>query len=206
MNIHVVKFIAFGLLLTFLAACGSTSEIEDAEPGLPDWYLNPPEDNEEFLYTIGESESQVRGTARDQARVSAQGAMAQKLGTTVESLQRLFEEELSSAEEDNYRSSWTNAIRSITEQELTGGTEESVDFIVHEETGRYEAFVLYKLPVGYARSQLENSLAQEEELYIRFRESEAFEELDEHLERLSNEADTGIDRERIEDDENEDEN
>lgn len=173
------------ILVIVAGACSSTSAIEEAEPHLPDWYLSPPEDNSEYLYTIGEAESQRRGTANDQARVSAQGAMAAKLETMVESMQKLFEEEITSAEESNYREAWTNVTRTITQQELRGGSVAQRDFALHDDTGRYEAFILYQLPVGDARSQLENSLSMEEELYTRFRESEAFQEMNEQLEQLS---------------------
>jgi hypothetical protein len=40
------------------------------------------------------------------------------------------------------------------------------------------------MPVGTARAALENALSRDEELYVRFRESEAFKELQENLERL----------------------
>ncbi|MDI6400715.1 LPP20 family lipoprotein [Balneolaceae bacterium ANBcel3] len=182
------KFNSIFLLASIViiaSACSSTSAIEDAEPNLPDWYLSPPADNSEYLYTIGEAESQRRGTASDQARVSAQGAMAAKLETMVEGMQKLFEEEITSGEESNYREAWTNVTRTITQQELRGGSVAQRDFVVNHDTGRYEAFILYQLPVGDARSQLENSLSMEEELYTRFRESEAFEEMNQRLEQLS---------------------
>ncbi|MDG5767133.1 hypothetical protein QA596_06630 [Balneolales bacterium ANBcel1] len=147
--------------------------------------MNPPEDTAEYLYSIGEAESQRRGTAIDQASISAQGAMAQKLETVVEGMQKLFEEEITSGEEANYREAWTNVTRAITQQQLRGGSVIQRDFMVNDDTGRYEAFVLYRLPVGEARSQLENSLSSEEELYTRFRESQAFQEMDQRIRELS---------------------
>lgn len=177
--------VTLAALFFIASACSPTSAIEDAEPHLPDWYLNPPQDNSEYLYTVGEAESQRRGTANDQARVSAQGAMAAKLETLVEGMQKLFEEEITSGEESNYREAWTNVTRTVTQQELRGGSIAQRDFIVNNDTGRYEAFILFQLPVGDAREQLENSLSAEEELYTRFRESEAFKEMDERLQELS---------------------
>lgn len=163
----------------------TTEEIQEAEPDVPDWYLNPPSDDSEYLYVTGDAESQRRSLASDQALVDAQQDMAMKLGATVETLQRAFEEEIGEDDATTYREAFTSATRTIAQQELRGGSIQERQFVVNRETGRYEAFILYQLPIGDARDHLEAALSREEELYTRFRESQAFEELDEHLQRLA---------------------
>ena len=177
-----LNLLLVAVLVAALAACGGSEQL--TEDGYPVWYLNTPSDTEEELFSIGEGSSNQRRIARQQATVDAQNQMAQKLGIKVESLQKLFEEEIATDEAANYHESFTNATRTITEQELTGGSITEMEIFERDDSGEYEVFILYSLPVGDARDELQNALSQDEELYVRFRESQAFDELENNLERL----------------------
>ncbi len=173
----------------FLTACGSSEPATAPELShIPDWYLNPPSDTGEFLYVVTAAESPRREMARQRAQQAANAQMAQKLGAKVEALQKLFEEEIQSGDDFNYSAAFTNANRTITNQELVGASIDTQHFAVLNRNGQqlYEAFILYKLPVGAARDQMINALSREEEMYVRFKESQAFKELENNLERLGN--------------------
>lgn len=173
-----------------MTACGSSEPATAPELShIPSWYNSPPADNAEYLYVVTSAESPRREMARQRAQQQANAQMAQKLGAKVEALQKLFEEEIQSGDDFNYSAAFTNANRTITNQELTGASIETQEFAVIERNGQqlYEAFILYRLPVGEARSQLDNALSREEEMYVRFKESQAFNELENNLERLAGE-------------------
>lgn len=172
-----------------MTACGSSEPVVAPELShIPDWYLNPPMDTAEYLYVVTSAESPRREMARQRAQQAANAQMAQKLGAKVEALQKLFEEEIQSGDDFNYSAAFTNANRTITNQELVGASIDTQHFAVLNRNGQqlYEAFILYRLPVGAARDQMINALSREEEMYVRFKESQAFKELESNLQRLGN--------------------
>jgi hypothetical protein len=149
----------------------------------PTWIMTPPVDNEEYLYATASATSSRQNVARQRAEINAKQALAGKLGEKVEALQKLFEEEVSDGNNDMYSAAFTNATQIVTSQELVGAAVDELRF-VPTERGGYTAHVLMRMPVGDARRQLDNALSRDEELYIRFKESQAFEELQNNLERL----------------------
>lgn len=177
---------ALGIVVLVSAFACSTKPAEVAQSQIdqgPSWFINPPEDNDEFLYAVAVQSSSRQNIAKDRAVIDAKRALSAKLGEKVEALQKLFEEEVISGQDGNYSSGFTNATQIIVSQELTGA---SIDeqYFAPTATGGFTAYILMKLPVGDARRMLDNALSQDEELYVRFKESKAFEELQNNLERL----------------------
>jgi len=184
------------LLIFFLQACSSSEPLSDSSEtsqpltsaqdqvvNLPDWFLNPPADDEEFLYSIGTSTSTRMNLAQSRAELDAKTSLSSKLGEKVEALQKLFEEEIDVDEASNFSASFTAASRLVTGQDLRGASIRTQEFQTTVD-GRYVSYVLMQLPVGVARDQLERALSRDEEMYVRFKESRAFEELERNLERL----------------------
>ncbi len=172
--------------VVLIAACGSpkpATQVQQQIDSAPSWYLSPPQDSEEFLYVSSSAVSTRRESARMKAENTSRGNMAFKLETKVEALQKTFSEEITSGGDSNYDEAFTNATKSITGQTLRGATVDQMEFKPTPD-GRYECFMLYKMPVGEARAMLDNALSREKELYVKFKESKAFEELQEDLHRI----------------------
>lgn len=180
-----IRYIAIVLLLLVLQACSpKPQQVTQTQLDLtPEWITNPLEDTTEFLYSTGSFVSSRRASAEQQAVLLARTNMASKLSTKIEALEKLFMEEVSSGERANFSSAFTLATQSITSQTLTGATPHRVEFRSMPD-GRFEAFVLTRMPVGEARAALENALSNDEEMFVRFKESQAFKELMDNLERL----------------------
>ena len=181
-------------IMLFVSACGGSENTKDTSEGLenlPSWYTQPPDDNDEFLYAVSSAVSSRREIARRKANTDAKANLAQKLGTMVENMQKQFSEEITAGEESNYSESFTNATKTVTNQELTGVTTENVSFQAVDNETRYECFVLAKLPVGEARAALENALSKEEEMYVKFKESKAFKEMQNDISRYYGEKQGG---------------
>jgi hypothetical protein len=172
-------------LLLFAFACSpkpanvAQSQLDDT----PSWILNPPTDTSEYLYSTASATSSRQNVARQRAEISARQALAGKLGEKVEALQKLFEEEVSDGASDMYSAAFTNATQIVTSQELRGAAVDELRFAPTPQGG-FTAHVLMRMPVGEARAALDNALSRDQELYIRFKESQAFEELQRNLERL----------------------
>lgn len=174
------------IFLLFSYACSSTQTIgegEDRIDNIPEWIISPAADNNEFLFATGEAESSRMNIARDRAEIAAKSELASKLGEKIEAMQKLFEEEVDSDTASMYSGAFTNATQIITSQELRGVSATQRAFSARE-GGGYIAYVELQMPVGTARDELERALSRDEEMYIRFKESRAFEELQNHLERL----------------------
>ena len=189
---HLILALSGVLVLVSAIACSSGPKMTEAEAAaqreidkMPEWFLNPPLDNEEFLYEIAEMTMSNRSAARQSAIIQARTALSSKLGVKVEALQKLFEEEVTNGDESVYSAAFTAANQNVISQDLSGASVAEQTF-VPTASGRYTAYVLMQLPIGDAREAIQNALSQDEELYIRFKESKAFEELQQNLERLGN--------------------
>ena len=175
-----------GILFVFTSSCSSPEPISDNQSqinDIPEWFISQPEDNSEFLFGTGSANSTQLNIARQRAQITAKSNLAEKLEQKIEKLQKLFEEEIDSDEASTYSGAFTNATQIITSQELRGVSTQEQKFSATDDGG-YVAYVLMQIPVGDARDQLERELSRDEEMYIRFKESKAFEELQENLERL----------------------
>ena len=95
----------------------------------------------------------------------------------------MFEEEVTNGNESTYSAAFTSASQNVISQDLRAASVDKQDY-VPTASGMFTSYIIMKLPIGDAREIIENALSQDEELYIRFKESKAFEELQENLERL----------------------
>lgn len=181
-----ISAIAIAVMFAAAACSSSSPEQSAAQTQLdqtPSWILSPPMDTSEYLYSTATATGSRQNVARSRAENAAKQALSGKLGEKVEALQKLFEEEVSDGQNDMYSAAFTNASQIITSQELVGASIDELRFFTTPQGG-FTAHVLMRMPVGDARSQLDNALSRDEELYIRFKESQAFEELQNNLERL----------------------
>jgi len=178
-------------VVAFMAACSGSkqtadsnlppSDVKDEIKSMPDFYQNPPEDDNEYLYATGTGVSSRQRIALQKAENNARQVFAQKFGETVDALQKSFTEEITSGANANYADSFSNVNKILASQELKGVSTVERVFVPTNDDTRFRSYVLMRMPVGQARTALENALSQEEELYIKFKESKAFEELEEAL-------------------------
>lgn len=185
-TLNTISILVTLSLLVFLSSCSSTEPVSDRQEridDIPEWIIEPPEDDNQYLYATGVAESSRMNISRNRAEITAKSELAAKLGEKVEALQKLFEEEVDTDTASMYSGAFTNATQIIISQELRGVSTVERDFSARD-GGGYISYVLMRMPVGTARDELENALSREEEMYIRFKESKAFEELQNNLERL----------------------
>ncbi|MEX0719668.1 MAG: LPP20 family lipoprotein [Balneolaceae bacterium] len=172
-------------IVPLLAACGSNKTVVDTASG-PEWYFTPPADTEEYFYAADLSENTRMATAMRSAENLARQAMAAKLEIKVTALQKSFEEEVQSGPNANYSNTFSNASEQLVNTTLNGVSREQAECVElnPERTGgnvNQRCYVLVRMPVGQARTALDNALSQDEELYTKFKASKAFEELQERL-------------------------
>lgn len=181
-----IKLSILSLMLVLIAgACGSNETVVSSQLG-PDWYMNPPMDTEEYFYTVATSDNTRLATARRTAENSARQLMGTKLEAKVSALEKSFMEEVASGADANYSATFSNASETLVNTTLRGVTANEIDCVElnTEKTGgnlNIRCFVMVRMPVGQARSALDNALSKDEELYTKFKASKAFEELQNRL-------------------------
>ncbi len=172
----VLTFVVFGIV-----ACGGSDEAatDDAIEEMPEWMANPPEESN-YLFGTASATSRNMQTAIDKAETQARGNIASQVETKFQSLTKQFQEEVGTGGDSEYLEQFTQAQKEVVNQVLNGTT--SRDRKVVTEEGVYRAYILMEMPIGKASQELLSKLQQNEEMYTRFRQSQAFEELEEEVE------------------------
>jgi len=175
------------VLAVGLAGCGGSEKVSDEE-NMPGWFMNPPS-SENYVYATQSATSQRMQVALDKASNSARGALATQLETKVEGMTKSFTEEVG----DDLRQQYTETQKTITSRVLRGTSPKERE-VYKQENGTYRAFVLMELPIGEAAKELMSKIEQNDEMYTRFRASEAFEEMNEAVDEYEREQQRGAAR------------
>lgn len=170
----VFSFILIGILVFSLIGCGGGKKMVD-EDETPDWYLNPPR-SDDYLYGVNSSTSQKMQLALDKAKVGARNDIAQQMEVKMQSLEKSFEEEIGSADDSELNTFYNQTMKAIASQTLNGSRVKKQD--VQKEGKSYRAYVLMELPLNDFREKLVNRVKNNQQLYQRFRASQAFEDME----------------------------
>jgi hypothetical protein len=169
------------ILLSIGCASRGVTEVKGIE--IPDWYLNPTQDDN---YIIGKATatSQDLQLSIDKAKQQARLDIAENLESHIMGLIKKFDEEVGGVEEGELLTQFTQVSKNVVDQTLVGSRENKTK--VKEEGKGFRAFVLMELPIGKAREELLKQLSsgENENLYTRFRASQSFQELKEEIEAL----------------------
>jgi len=126
--------------------------------------------------------------AIDKAMNGARADLASNLETKIESMTKSFTEEIG----DNLRQQYTEAQKAITSKVLKGTSPKEKE-VFQKDNGTWRAFVLMELPVGEAAEKFMQKLNnRDEEMYTRFRSSQAFEEMKEAVDDYEKEQEQGM--------------
>jgi hypothetical protein len=168
-----------------LAACGGSGEVSEKEE-VPEWYTSPPEDPN-HVFSAQSATSQKMQVAIDKAMTSGRAELATSLETQVEAMNKSFTEEIG----DEMRQQFVQTQRTVTSRVLRG-TSAAEREVIREGEGTYRAFVLMDMPIGKAAKELMSKVKQNDEMYTRFRSSQAFEEMEEAIEEYEQEQERSM--------------
>ena len=153
--------------------------------GVPLWVTNFPVDDDNYLYEVSEWRGMNTTIGKQEARRQARLQMSLKLETKVQAIQKAWNETVTSADRQNFDATFSSVSKEVTDNtlNLTQIRATHCDDIPMEE--RSEAgnvskicFAVAQLPIGDARSAFDNALSRDEELYVKFKASKAFEEFE----------------------------
>jgi len=152
--------------LAFLWGCGG---------GIPGFFKNPPQ-GEDVLYGVGSGESSDLQMARTMAIEAARVEVARAAETKVNALFKQFREQVNGVEEGEFLQLATDVNKTITSF-VTTATRVAKQEIRRGKNG-YRVYALLEMPVGEANAAMVNRIRAQQNLYTRFRASQAFRELE----------------------------
>jgi hypothetical protein len=174
--------------LALLAACRRGPNAADLTPppsretvkNLPKWYLKPPKDDK-FAFGSATAVSQDLQVSIDKAQAEARNVVAQQLEVKYGSLTKRFVEETGRNIDAQLLDEYVSTYKATVSQVLYGSRPR--EQTVRAEGPVYRAFVLVELPLGEASKRLMDQVRANEQMYTRFRATEAFKELDAEIKR-----------------------
>jgi hypothetical protein len=175
---HAILAIAAATLLS----CGRPKPTTDLLPpanagtvrNLPGWFLRPPRDDN-YLFGAATAVSRDVQVAVNKAQADGRNAIAQELEVKYGALNKRFVEEVG-REGAQLLDQYTQVYKGVVSTTLYGSRPRQQE--LRTEGSVYRATVLMELPVGEMSKKLLEQLRAQEQLYTRFRASEAFKELD----------------------------
>lgn len=202
---------AFSMVLVTVGCSGSKQTVADSGyapvmtndqlirsnelvDGAPIWSSLPPTDDENYLYTVNQStgSSFTQQATLLTAENLARQAMAQKIESKVQALQKSFLETVTSGDQQNYDATFSNVNKTTADQTLNNTTQVRNRCIPISAGDRpsgnvdQRCFVIMRMPVGPAKQAYENALSKDEELYTKFKASKAYNELKEEFSNVGN--------------------
>lgn len=178
--------ILLGMFAIFMIGCGGggpeTTE-EKQLSTLPDWYVNVPQDPN-FLFSAATATSRDMQLAVDKAKQQARLDVASQLDVKIKGLTKKFDEEVGLNEDSELLASFTQASKSVVSTTLQGSRVDKQEILT--EGSLFRAYVLMQLPWGDARAEMLSKIKNTQNLYTRFRASQAFNELDKEVEEYEN--------------------
>jgi hypothetical protein len=176
------KLITLTLLLLSVSmfACSSNRTVaEQTVRSMPKWYENVPND-ENFIYAATTNTSQDLQTAVDKSILDGRNQLAQLMEVQMSGIQKRFQEEVGLGEDSELLSQFTAAYKGVVDQTLNGSRPKEQEVIAEGEI--YRAYVLMEMPIGEANQALIAKLRENQNLYTRFRATQAFEDMEKQVE------------------------
>jgi hypothetical protein len=165
------------LAIAVLAGCGggkqSLQSVSECE--VPAWYSTPPTDAN-YLYSARTATSQDMQISLDKATTDGRTEIGRQTDVKVQGLQKRFDEEVGLNADAQLMSQFTQANKTVVSTSLSGSRLKSQ--YVCKDGDMYRAYVLVEYPIGAANEALMQQIKQNNELYTRFRSSQAFKDLD----------------------------
>ena len=177
-------WIAFVLMAAGILAAGcggGSATMTSADTGdVPAWYMHVPQDSN-YIYAANTATSQDMQLAYDKATTGARAELGRQVELKVSGLQKRFEEETGVAQDAQLMQQFTQATKTVVSTTLSGtGVKEKA----HVKDGNmYRAYVLMQYPLGAANAALLAAIKQNEQMYTRFRASQAYKDLDQEAQK-----------------------
>lgn len=177
-----------GLVIAAVAAAAACHHGTPVEGGaskatlnaMPKWFSKPPKDDK-YMYAPSTATSKDLQIALNKAEAEGRLQLGQQLEVKYSALTRRFAEETGEGAGAQLLQEYEQTYKAVVSQVLVGTKPKETKF--QTENGVYRAWVLMELPIGAASERLLNQIRQQEQMYTRFRASQAYKELNAEVEK-----------------------
>lgn len=176
-------------LAILVSSCGSSIKNTDLTPvansqilkKAPKWFTEVPQDPN-HLFAAATATSTDMQLAINKAQTEGRNQLAQQLEVKFNGLQKRFQEETGVGNDSEYLDQFSQAYKSIVSTELHGSRISRQD--LQQEGEIWRSYVLMEMPIGQANEELMGKIRANQNLYTRFRATQAYKELDEEIEKF----------------------
>ena len=157
------------LVIAFLG-CATTDQVTKTLNGM-EGDAQKIQNNGGFA-VVGMGQSKNLDMARQKAIAQSQQLLAEAMTVKVDGLKKVFSEEVG----DEINEYFSNALKTITSQELRGARQIKSEILKID--GEYTYFAVMELSPEIVMKSLENEIQREKALYQRYQASKGFQELE----------------------------
>lgn len=176
----ISHFVAASLAMV-LISCGGSKTLQSVGTGdIPEWYTNVPQDPN-FLYAANSQASQDMQLAVDKATAAARADIGRQLEVKIQGLQKRFAEETGTGNDAQILQMFTQAEKTVVSTTLNGSRVKNQKFV--RDGNLWRAYVLVEYPIGAANAALMQQIKSNNQMYTRFRASQAFKELQDEVDK-----------------------
>ncbi|MGC8596214.1 MAG: LPP20 family lipoprotein [Candidatus Kryptoniota bacterium] len=177
----LVGYVIAAFLSVILVGCGGSQSLQSAGTGdIPEWYTNVPQDPN-FLYAANSQASQDMQMAVDKATAAARADIGRQLELKIQGLQKRFVEETGTGNDAQILQMFTQAEKTVVSTTLNGSRVKNQKSV--RDGNLWRAYVLVEYPIGAANSALMQQIKNNNQMYTRFRASQAFKELQDEVDK-----------------------
>jgi len=120
---------------------------------VPDWFIQPPENTEQSIFTVGVATSTDLGMAVHKAQLDADAKLAFQIKSHIEGMAKSFKADSTASGAESSEL----LVRKLTRATVTGN--HKVDSQITQEGRSYRVFVLMRYPLGEANKLLAEATA-----------------------------------------------
>lgn len=169
------------ILGVVIVGCGGSQSLQSAGTGsIPKWYVEVPHDPN-HLFAANTQTSEDMQLAVDKATEAARADIGRQLQVRVEGLQKRFAEETGTGNNAQLLQLFTQAEKTVVSTTLEGSRVKERKIL--RDGTLWRAYVLVEYPIGAANEALMQQLRNNNQMYTRFRASQAFKELQDEVSR-----------------------
>jgi len=154
-----IALISISLIISFMGFGCAGSKAVHKQSDFPEWYLNPPEE-EEYLYGIGEASGPDLGMTRISAEAAARDDIVRSVALKVNNMINSSKQQIgqsANADVINTQQSASNQVASEMLREC-----KIVERKIESGGGTYKAYALAKMSLATMREETKNSLKKKD--------------------------------------------
>lgn len=148
---------------------------------LPSWFNKVPSDPN-YLFATASANSRDLQIAIDKAQLAGRQQLASQFEVKFSGLQKRFQEEVGVADSSELLDQFTQSYKAVVSTVLNGTRAKEQE--VKPDGPIYRAYVLMEMPIGPANAMLMQKIKQNQQMYTRFRATQAFQDLDAEVQKF----------------------